>query len=133
MPNTTKYNRQAAVSYVQRWALSRNPLYYDFDGLGGDCSNFASQCIYAGSAIMNFTPITGWYYISLNKRSAAWSSVIYLHKFLTTNKGVGPYAQTVNRKSIMIGDLIQLKQKSIFTHSLIVTEVTNNDIKCFFV
>ena len=41
------YNREEAVSYARKWALGRNPAYFDFQKLGGDCTNFASQCIYA--------------------------------------------------------------------------------------
>lgn len=59
-----EYDRTAAVAYARRWAFSRNPLYYDFTGQGGNCTNFVSQCVYAGCGQMNFTPIFGWYYIS---------------------------------------------------------------------
>ena len=51
-----EYNRENAVAYAKKWAYGRNPKYYDFSDLGGDCTNFASQCIYAGSGIMNYTP-----------------------------------------------------------------------------
>lgn len=37
------YNRIAAVLYARRWGNARNPAYYNFDELGGDCTNFASQ------------------------------------------------------------------------------------------
>ena len=50
------YDRAKAVAYAERWALSRNPRYYDFEDIGGDCTNFASQCIYAGAGVMNWTP-----------------------------------------------------------------------------
>jgi hypothetical protein len=56
------YDRRAAVEYAHRWAYGRNPRYYDFEKLGGDCTNFASQCLYAGSGVMNYTPQLGWYY-----------------------------------------------------------------------
>ena len=55
------YLRGRAVAYAERWALSRNPLFYDFAGVGGDCTNFVSQCILAGCCTMNFTPTYGWY------------------------------------------------------------------------
>ena len=58
------YDRAAAVAYARRWALGRNPDYYSFSGIGGDCTSFVSQCIYAGAGVMNFTPVFGWYYIS---------------------------------------------------------------------
>ena len=43
------YDRKAAVLYAHQWAYGRNPAYYDYEELGGDCTNFASQCIFAGS------------------------------------------------------------------------------------
>ena len=55
------YDRRSAAAYAQRWAYFRNPDFLDFSDLGGDCTNFASQCIYAGSGVMNFTPTYGWY------------------------------------------------------------------------
>ena len=32
------YDRFRAVAYALRWALSRNPRYYDFEDIGGDCT-----------------------------------------------------------------------------------------------
>ena len=43
----------------RRWALLRNPAYLDFHGLGGDCTTFVSQCLYAGAGVMNRTPVYG--------------------------------------------------------------------------
>ena len=39
------YDRAAAVLYAHRWAYGRNPAFYDYEELGGDCTNFASQCL----------------------------------------------------------------------------------------
>ena len=50
------YDRSAVFNYAKKWAFGRNPDYYSFNKLGGDCTNFASQCIYAGAKVMNFTP-----------------------------------------------------------------------------
>lgn len=47
--NYKEYNRENAIQYTKKWAYSRNPKYYDFDSIGGDCTNFVSQCIFAGS------------------------------------------------------------------------------------
>jgi len=102
------YNRAAAVAYARKWALGRNPAYYDFEDIGGDCTNFASQCIYAGAKVMNFTPDTGWYYRSLSDRAAAWSGVEYLYRFLVNNRSVGPYAHVVSRREAKPGDIVQL-------------------------
>ena len=59
------YDRNAVVLYAHQWAYGRNPAFYDYEHLGGDCTNFASQCVFAGSGVMNFTPTFGWYYICL--------------------------------------------------------------------
>lgn len=118
------YKRNLAVDYAKKWAMKRNPRYLDFENLGGDCTNFISQCIYAGSGIMNYTPVFGWYYISSYKRSPSWTGVQYLYNFLVNNKAVGPFAKEVDISKIQLGDIIQLgKEDGSFYHSLIVTAI----------
>ena len=56
-----EYNRVQALEYAKKWAYARNPDYYNFDPVGGDCTSFVSQCIYAGSKTMNYQKDTGWY------------------------------------------------------------------------
>lgn len=116
------YNRFAAVAYARRWALDRNPAFYNFTGIGGDCTNFASQCIYAGAGIMNFTPVMGWYYRSARDRTPSWSGVEYLYDFLVNNKSVGPHAHIVSQSEAMPGDIVQLGTASgDFYHSPVIT------------
>ena len=116
-----EYNRNNAVAYAKRWALSRNPQYYDFHGIGGDCTNFASQCIYAGAGVMNYTKDTGWYYISSSDRTPSWTGVEYLYDFLINNNSVGPYAIEVPQNEADIGDVIQLgRADGDFYHSLLI-------------
>lgn len=115
------YNRHSAVEYAKRWAFGRNPQFYDFSNLGGDCTNFASQCIYAGAGIMNFTPVFGWFYKNANDRTASWTGVEYLYNFLTTNDGVGPFAEEVDVDKLEIGDIVQLGRiTGDFYHSPVV-------------
>lgn len=115
------YNRAAAVDYAKKWALKRNPDYYDFAGIGGDCTGFVSQAIYAGAGVMNFTPTYGWYYISPDDRAPAWTGVQYLYNFLTENEGAGPYGKAVSRREAALGDVVQLgRSDGTFYHSLII-------------
>ncbi len=119
------YDRAAAVSYARRWALGRNPAYYNFEQIGGDCTNFASQCIYAGARTMNFTPVMGWYYRSSYDRTASWSGVDYLYNFLVNNRSVGPYAHIVTLNEAQPGDIVQLgTQTGAFYHSPVITSVS---------
>ena len=76
-----KYNRQKAKEYAKIWAYKRNPRYYNYDSLGGDCTNFISQCIYAGSGVMNYTKTYGWYYNNANDKSPSWTGVDFLYNF----------------------------------------------------
>ena len=110
MPITLQpYDREAAVRYAHRWAYGRNPRYYDYEEIGGDCTNFASQCVYAGSGIMNFTPELGWYYIDANRKAPAWTGVEYFYNFLTrAEMSVGPAAREGPIDAILPGDVIQL-------------------------
>ena len=123
------YNRARAVEYARRWALSRNPLFINFAGRGGDCTNFVSQCIYAGSCQMNFTPDFGWYYINENMRAPAWSSVEFFYDFITgspafatQNGSVGPFGIEVDALGVFEGDVVQLADSSgDFYHTLLIT------------
>lgn len=120
------YNRQKVVEYAQKWAYARNPQYYNFDSVGGDCTSFASQCIYAGANVMNYSKQKGWYYINGNNKSPAWSGVEFLYNFLTTNKSEGPYGKEVNQNQIEIGDIAQLSfNGKSFGHTLVITKIQN--------
>ena len=123
------YQRDKVVSYARKWALKRNPKYYDFSAIGGDCTNFVSQCVYAGCRIMNYNLFSGWFYTSPSLRAPAWSGVDEFYNFATTNKSVGFYAETVSIDKIMVGDVIQLgNSKSDFYHAFIVTKIDINEI-----
>lgn len=121
------YDRKKAVEYAHRWAFDRNPLYFDYDKFGGDCTNFASQVIYAGCGEMNYTPTYGWYYIDSYNRSPSWTGVEYLYNFLVNNNGPGPIGEEVDMKEIVPGDIVQVsfKKEKGYSHSPVVVEVGN--------
>lgn len=116
------YDRQAAVGYARRWAMRRNPLYYDFDGLGGDCTNFVSQCVYAGAQVMNYAYPFGWFYRDLSNRSPSWTGVAFFCDFMVSNHGVGPFGKLTSLEKLLPGDVIQLGDGTRFYHSLLVVD-----------
>ena len=128
MPQIREYRRRDAVRYAEKWAYGRNPAYYDFSSLGGDCTNFISQCLYAGSGVMNYTPEFGWYYINLNDRAPAWTGVEPLYRFLTTNRERGPFAAETDKENMRPGDVIQLGDGERFYHSLLVVGIEEREI-----
>jgi len=120
MMKLTAYDRAAAVRYAEQWALRRNPAYGDFTHLGGDCTNFISQCLYAGSGVMNGTEDTGWYYRGMNRRAPAWSGVKFLHRFLLRESGAGPVGEEAELGELLPGDVIFLSDGNRLYHSLMV-------------
>jgi len=108
MLQTVPYDRQAAVAYAHRWAYGRNPAFFDFSGIGGDCTNFASQCVFAGSGVMNFAPVYGWFYRSASDRTPSWTGVQFFYNFITANRGPGPFATETDISRMEIGDVVQL-------------------------
>jgi len=119
------YNRDKAVEYAKKWALGRNPVFYDYTQIGGDCTNFASQVLYAGYGEMNYKPVYGWYYIDGNRKSPSWTGVNELYNFLTSNRGRGPRAAEVGIEGIEPGDLVQLdfNGDGRFDHTPVIIDV----------
>lgn len=124
-----KYNRQKAKEYAKEWAYKRNPRYYNYDSIGGDCTNFISQCIYAGSGVMNYKKTYGWYYNNANDKSPSWTGVDYLYNFLINNKERGPQGEKSEKSKMEIGDVIQLSFDGIkYAHSIIIVGIEQNKI-----
>lgn len=125
MPEIIPYDREAAVRYAHQWAFSRNPRYFDYEQLGGDCTSFASQCLYAGTGIMNFTPTFGWYYINGNDKAPAWSGVPYFFNFMTRQeRSPGPFGWEATLEMLLPGDFVQLRfADEQFGHTHVIVEV----------
>ncbi len=121
------YDRRKAVAYAHRWAYSRNPAFYDYSGIGGDCTSFTSQCIYAGAGVMNYTPTFGWYYIDPNNKAPAWTGVPYIYNFMVNNRGVGPYGKAATIEEVLPGDFVQLANAAgAFYHTPFIVEKQGN-------
>ncbi len=125
-PAMVPYDRAAAIIYAHKWAYGRNPNYYDYEQIGGDCTNFASQCLYEGTGIMNYTPTFGWYYINANRKAPAWTGVQYFYNFLTRSQlSPGPFAVPAGGlEELMPGDFVQLRfQAERFGHTPIIVSM----------
>ena len=133
---TRPYNPVNAIAYAERWALERNPLFSNYTGIGGDCTNFVSQCILAGSCKMNFTQDFGWYYINDANRAPAWTGVEFFYDFITQsqefisqNRGIGPFGTEISRPAVRPGDAVQLSNElGDFYHTLFVSRIENQEI-----
>ena len=108
------YDGARAVAYAKTWAFARNPLWGDFSGLGGDCANFASQCLFAGGCGMDFSP-EGWFYRSMRDRAPAWSGSSELMAYLLRS-GRG---EACRLDQLLPGGLIFLSNGSRVYHVLV--------------
>lgn len=123
------YDRESALKYAETWALRRNPAYLNFDTMGGDCTNFASQCLYAGSRMMNPKKVFGWYYYNAGDRTPSWTGVAYLYNFLVGNESVGPYASVTGADGAEPGDIVQLgRGDGTFYHSPVIVGRDHGEI-----
>ena len=133
---TKAYNRERAVEYARKWALSRNPLFFDFTGGGGNCTNFVSQSVLAGALTMNSIQTFGWYYVNVNDRSPSWTGVREFYEFVCglndfspKTERVGPVCDEVARENVEVGDVVQLANaQGEFYHSLVVSGFRDGDI-----
>lgn len=130
------YNRKRAVEYAQKYAKNRNSLFYDFEDVGGNCTNFVSQCILSSGCIMDYRNPFGWYYINKNDRAPAFSGVNEFYRYIVgigdfspINLREGPFGEEIAREYAEIGDVIQLCNGSgIFYHTVIITGFSDGEI-----
>jgi hypothetical protein len=86
-----RYNREKAVEYADKYAGAAwgagnnhkyNPKYRDYNYLGGDCTNFASQVIGDKEEGGGLPARGGWYYIKKQGGSTAWVQTDAFKNFL---------------------------------------------------
>lgn len=120
------YRREDAVLYADRWWDSFNPEFTAFEV---DCTNYISQCLFAGGAPINYTGKreSGWWYKGyVGGREAwsfSWSVANALERFLSHND-TWLRAEIVDRpERLNLGDVIiyDWDGNGSYQHSTIVT------------
>jgi putative amidase-like protein len=80
-PGAHRYNGAAAAAYADAYWSSYNPAWPSFANTGGDCANFVSQALYAGSIAMRPSPpyrgAAAWYMIDGHRWSYSTSWVMH--------------------------------------------------------
>lgn len=127
----TVYDRAKAVQYADTWWEKGNPAYIEFEV---DCSNYISQCLFAGGAPMHYTGKRdlGWWYKGRYNGQELWSyswAVAHgLQRYLILNRN-GLTAQEVPQADMLqLGDVISYDWdgNGRFQHSTIVTAKDEN-------
>lgn len=110
------YNAKNAVAYAKKWANGRNPAYIDMTQLGGDCTNFVSQCLAAGGLEQG----ENWRYVSENERTPAWSDADSLCAHLLES---GAAQEVFTGEDMQPGDVVFLSTpEGDLYHALLVVD-----------
>lgn len=117
-----EYKRLEVVKYAEKFVYKYNPKYKNYDLYGGDCTNFASQCLKAGGVPFDNEGEFKWYWYSDNDRDPSWTSAKYLRRYLLNNNGgynnYGVKATQCSFSEVKLGDIVQFEKP---THSMVVT------------
>ena len=123
------FSIEKCIEYALKWAYNYNPNYYNFTLLGGDCTNFISQCMLAGGYEMDYS-LNGWYYNSLNSRAPSWTGVNEFWSYAINNgKSVGVRLIETTIDNASLCDVVQLFNGERFYHNLLVTSIDDGVIK----
>jgi hypothetical protein len=120
------YNREAAVQYANQWWNSANPRFHHFEV---DCTNFVSQCLFAGAIPMHYTNRrdSGWWYEGYvggrERWSYSWAVAHSLQTYLLSSQGGVRAERKREASELSLGDVISYDWEgdARFTHTTIVT------------
>ena len=131
-----RLNKSDAVAYARRYARSGNPEFIARSG-GSDCTEFVSQCMFAGGWGMVYTGDfreqrrnDRWFSLRRDNnifRSFTWAGAQNFSEFVGIS---GRGAQVSSAMQLDPGDVIQFRARAggHIHHSMIVTGKTANDL-----
>ncbi|AXI08655.1 hypothetical protein CUC15_06900 [Oceanobacillus zhaokaii] len=98
------YDRLAAVKYAERWWNDYNPKYHKFTV---DCTNFISQCLFAGGVPMHGARVRGrgWWYGG-DSWSYSWAVAHSLRWYLSGSAERMQAKEMMRAEELIPGDVI---------------------------
>jgi len=129
------YDRVGAVGYAREWVGKRKEGFGDYSFVGGNCQNFASQCLYASGIPMDLTGSDVWKYYGEDSddsraaygRSQSWSGIEQFLNYLKNNTGKGIRAVVdAPFYSGQPGDLIYLGMYGEWRHVVVITSLVRD-------
>ena len=137
-----EYDRNKAIAYADTYYHTRSSKWYNFSDEGGNCQNYASQCMLEGGIDMDYTGDEQWkcyitdpdYEPEINEedspygRTRSWVNVNYFYNYAKYNEGKGLVADTdVNLYYAQPGDIILVGNNGM-SHTVIVSKVVDGHI-----
>jgi len=129
---TTGYylDRIAGRDYARTYALTLNsPPWGNYESMGGDCTNFTSQCLYAAGVPFDNSGTYKWYWYSDNNRVPAWTGASQFKTYALNNNSsstsnYGLYAKASNWNNVYLCDIVQLGSPPY--HSMVISGVVES-------
>ena len=115
--------------------MSRNPEWADYSDYGGNCQNFASQCLCAGGIPMDIQggAVWKWYGSTPSQtaeaqgRSASWTGVGSFRSYALENTGFGLVSQVdAPYYAGQPGDLIQMGDATVWAHTVVIRQLVRD-------
>ena len=130
---STSYNRTAAKNYAHAyWNSPNTSAWCDYTNNGGDCTNFVSQCLYAGGWTKqngSYCSNSVWYHngagycwntSTVKNYSCSWTQANNMYGYLSNSKRV--YQASYPLSYYQIGDVVQLLSGSNAFHTMLITK-----------
>lgn len=129
-----EYDREAATAYAERYVGFRNSRWPDFSHQGGNCQNFASQCLLDGGIPMDLEGKDVWSWTGSSdaaegpEDTVSWINVAEFNRYAQNNRGYGLAARPdAAFYSGETGDLIKMRTSANWSHVVVITDLVTDE------
>lgn len=121
------YDRAAAYDYLMAYCDERNPAWYAYDEVGGNCMNFGSQVLLAGGIPEDEKGDEEWYWDGQNDLDLSWINVGRFYDYCRKNDGFGLVADTeAGYYTGEVGDVLIVGFNGDHRHTTIISDIVKD-------
>lgn len=122
------YDRAAAYDYLMAYCDERNPAWYAYDDVGGNCMNFGSQVLLAGGIPEDEKGDEEWYWDGQNDLDLSWINVGHFYDYCRKNEGFGLVADTeAGYYTGEVGDVVIVGFAGDHRHTTVISHVVKDE------
>lgn len=128
LPCDHPYDVDSAISYLYAYCDERNPYWYAYDAVGGNCMNFGSQVLLAGGIPRDEQGSAKWYWDNKNELALSWINVGRFYEYCRDNSGYGLVADTeASYYTGEIGDVVIVGFDEDHRHTTLISGIVRDD------
>ena len=122
------YDREAALDYLYEYCGKRNPRWYAYDAVGGNCMNFGSQVLLAGGIPEDEQGSAQWYWDDQYDLALSWINVGRFYDYCRDNYGYGLVADTeAGYYTGEVGDVLIVGYDDEHRHTTIISDIVYDE------